>query len=404
MSDATGLHSLFLIMLIAAAVPLIVRRMPGPNVPEVVLLLISGILIGPHVLGWATFESSIDLISNVGLGMLFFLAGFELERAVVTGVQGKAAAVAWAMSMCISMAVVGVLAEVGFVRAFLPVSIALTTTALGTLVPILRDAGIIRSPMGRAVMANGAIGELFPIIAISVFLSTQGTWAALGLLAAFGIAALALARIVSSARGRWLATAIRSGAETSSQTTVRFSVLLLVALLAAASRLGLDVVLGAFAGGIVLRIALPDGDRALENKLDGLGYGFFIPAFFVISGMNLDVGSVIRDPARVLVFFGLMLAIRGLPVVALFWRWMPGIDAVRLGLYAATGLPLIVAITQIALQAGVMRADNAAALVGAGLLTVIFFPMLARVLPDRAAERPTSTGPLDDHDVVAATE
>ncbi len=120
--------------------------------------------------------------------------------------------------------------------------------------------------------------------------------------------------------------------------------------------------------------------------------------------MNLDVGSVIRDPARMLVFFGLMLTIRGLPVVALFWRWMPGIDALRLGLYAATGLPLIVAITQIAVQAGVMRADNAAALVGAGLLTVIFFPMLARLLPERAAEHATPGGPLDEHDIVAATE
>jgi Kef-type K+ transport system membrane component KefB len=306
--------------------------------------------------------------------------------------------------MCASMAVVGILAEVGFVRAFLPVSIALTTTALGTLVPIVRDTGIIRSPMGRAVMAKGAIGELFPIIAISVLLSTQGTWAALGLLAAFGVAALVLARIVTGVRGRWLATAIRSGADTSSQTTVRFSVLLLVALLAVASKLGLDVVLGAFAAGIVLRIALPEGDHALESKLDGLGYGFFIPAFFVVSGMNLDVGSVVRDPARMLVFFVLMLVIRGLPVAALFWRWMPGIDAIRLGLYAATALPLIVAITQIALQAGVMRADNAAALVGAGLLTVIFLPMLARALPERAVGRPSSGGPLDENDAVAAIE
>ena len=181
------------------------------------------------------------------------------------------------------------------IRAFVPISIALTTTALGTLVPILRDGGESRLPIGRAVFANGAIGEMFPVIGISLFLSSRGIWAALGLLIAFGVAAFALARIVTQLREHRIAAWIRSGSETSSQTMVRLSVLLLIALLAVAARFGLDVVLGAFAAGIVLRVALPEGDAPLELKLDGLGYGFFIPAFFVVSGMNLDVAS---DPAR----------------------------------------------------------------------------------------------------------
>ncbi len=99
------------------------------------------------------------------------------------------------MSMALALGVVGMLAASGFVRAFLPVAIALTTTALGTLLPILRDAGENRGAFGRAMIANGTIGELFPIIAISVFLSGRGTWAALALLLAFGaIAYVALPR------------------------------------------------------------------------------------------------------------------------------------------------------------------------------------------------------------------
>ncbi len=149
-------------MLIAAAVPLIVRHMPGPKVPEVVLLLISGILIGPHVLGWASFEPSIDLISNVGLGMLFFLAGFELERAVVTGAQGKAAVVAWVISMCLSMAVVGVLAEVGFVRAFLPVANApITTSSPSRLAPALCCGLRCRRAIARSSTNSTGSGTAF---------------------------------------------------------------------------------------------------------------------------------------------------------------------------------------------------------------------------------------------------
>jgi Kef-type K+ transport system membrane component KefB len=395
-----GLHSLFVIMLIAAVTPLVVARLPGLKIPEVVLLIIFGIIVGPQALDIANFDSSISLVANFGLGMLFFLAGFELDRAIMVGQYGRAAAGAWLVSMALSLGVVGWLDADGFVRACLPIAIALTTTAMGVLLPMLRDAGEHRGPFGRAMLANGAVGELFPIIAISVFLSGRGTWAALALLLVFGALAYAVSRIATGLRGRSISELIQRGSETSSQTTVRFAVLLLVALLLVSGRLGLDAILGAFAAGIVLRVALPDGDRALEHKLNGLAFGFFIPAFFVVSGMQLDIDSILKDPARMLVFFVLMVAMRGLPVLVIFRRWFPGTEALRMALYSATGLPLIVAITAIGLQTGVMRPDNAAALVGAGLLTVIILPMTARLIPHRAADVvPDATA-----DIVPATE
>jgi len=399
MGIPAGLHSLFVIVLIAALTPLLIARLPGPRIPEVVLLIVFGIIVGPQALDIANFDTAISLVANFGLGMLFFLAGFELDRVIVVGQYGRAAAAAWLVSISLSLGVVGVLAAGGFVRAFLPVAIALTTTTLGTLLPILRDAGENRGPFGRAMLANGAVGELFPIIAISVFLSSSGTWAALALLLAFGALAYLVSRIATGLRGRSISTLIRRGSETSSQTTVRFSVLLMVALLLLSAHLGLDAVLGAFAAGIVLRVALPDGDRDLERKLDGLAFGFFIPAFFVVSGMQLDIQSILRDPTRMLVFFVLMVTIRGLPVLVIFRRWFPGAEALRMALYSATGLALIVAISAIGLQTGVMRPENAAALVGAGLLTVIALPMTARLLP-----QPTLVDTPDTADAVPATE
>jgi Kef-type K+ transport system membrane component KefB len=381
MPISPGLNSLLVIVLIAALTPLIITRIPGPKIPEVVVLLVLGILVGPQALGIAHFSPSIDLLSNFGLGMLFFLAGFELDRMALLGRSGRIASAAWIISILVSMMAVGALAGIGFVHAFLPISIALTTTALGTLLPMLRDTGENHGVFGGAILANGAVGELLPIVAISLFLGSQGTWAALGLLVAFAVLAVAAGRAVTQLRGRKIAALIQEGSTTSSQTTVRFAVLLLVTLLLISARLGLDAILGAFAAGIVLRAALPDGDEALEHKLDGLAFGFFIPVFFVVSGMALDVKSVVADPARMLVFFVLLLVIRGGPIVLIYRRWMGGRGALRLGLYSATSLPLIVAITEIGRQTHVMRADNAAALVGAGLLSVACFPMLARMIP-----------------------
>ncbi|HMN99573.1 MAG TPA: cation:proton antiporter [Miltoncostaeaceae bacterium] len=386
-----GLDSLFVVVLVAALAPLIVGLLPGPRVPEVVVLLVLGVVVGPHVLDIAETGPEISLIANVGLGFLFFLAGFELDLSLLRGAEGRAAGIAWTVSIVAAMAVVGVLAAVGFVHAFLPVSIALTTTALGTLLPMLRDSGETSGPFGRAIMANGAAGEFLPIIAISLFLSAKGAWHSLALLAAFGALAVLVSLASRHLKGRSVAELVRLGSETSSQTAVRIAVVLLVALLLLAGELGLDVVLGAFAAGIVLRATLPEGDEALERKLDGLAFGFFVPAFFVVSGMRVDLPSILDNPARMFVFLALILAVRGLPVLLTFRSRLPGRDPIRLGLLSATALPLIVAITEVGLATGEMLPENAAALVGAGLLSVLIFPMLARALERRPGSDTPST-------------
>jgi Kef-type K+ transport system membrane component KefB len=388
-----GLDSLFVIVLVAAVVPLLVALIPGRRVPEVVLLLVFGVVVGPHVLDLAQTNSAILLISNVGLGFLFFIAGYELDLSVLRGGEGVAAGVAWGVSIVISLVVVGILAASGYVHAFLPVAIALTTTALGVLLPILRDAGTAGGSLGRAVLANGAVGEFAPIVAISVFLSARGAWQSLVLLIGFGLIALLLSSGTGWLKERRVVELVERGAESSSQTPVRITMLLLVSLLVLAGELGLDVVLGAFAAGFVLRVTLPRGDERLERKLDGLAFGFFIPAFFVVSGMQVDIDSILDSPARLGVFFVLLLAVRGLSVLFVYRTRLPGREPIQLALFAATGLPLIVAITQIGLSTGVMRPENAAALVGAGLLSVLAFPLLGTLIGER---RDPDPGPEPD--------
>ena len=339
-------------------------------------------LIGPEVLGWAS-RPAIDLLANVGLGFLFLLAGYELDLHLFRERSGRLAIVGWLVSVALSVALVGVLAAAGLVRAFLPVALGLTTTALGTLLPMLRDNDMLVGRFGRYLLAAGAVGELFPVIAIALFLGASNKFVALGSLAAVGLLAVVLSQAPKVVRGRRLERILLEGEGSTAQSTVRLTVLLLVLLLAIAESLGLDVVLGAFLAGIVLRRWAPGDVHALEGKLDAIGYGFFIPLFFVASGMTLDVRSIIEAPTRLLACFLLLLVIRGAPSLLLYRRDLALSERVELMFLTATALPLLVALAEIGLRNGTMLRENAAALVGAGALSVLVYPMVAVVIRRR---------------------
>ena len=382
---ARGLETLLAVSLVAAIAPLLVAALPGPRIPQVVILILGGILIGPHVLGLGS-TTSISLLSNVGLGFLFLLAGYELDPELLREHAGKLAMAGWCCSAVIAVAAVAGLASAGLVRDYVPIGLALTTTALGTLLPILRDNDMMSGRFGRYVLAAGAVGELFPIIAISVFLTRRNQFVAIASLVAVGVAAAALTvlpRIIGRAR---LQAVIRQGHRATAQTTLRWAVVLLLVLLVLAQRFGLDVVLGAMLAGMVLRNwtrRMEFDVSLLEDKLDAVGYGIFIPIFFVASGMGLDVGAIIADPLRLLIFLALLLVVRGLPSLLVYRRSLPVRERVEMIFITATTMPLLIAIAEIGMQDGVMIPANAAALVGAGAASVLIYPSVATALARR---------------------
>jgi Kef-type K+ transport system membrane component KefB len=280
------------------------------------------------------------------------------------------------------------LAAAGFVRAFVPIAIGLTTTALGTLLPILRDNHMLEGRFGAFIMAAGAVGEFLPIVATAVFLSAQGAFLGLLSLVLIGGVALLLTLVPRLVRNEKIRGILSEGEHATSQTTLRWTMVLLFALLVIAADFGLDVVLGAFLAGVILRRWAPGDVDALEGKLDAVGYGFFIPVFFVTSGMSLDLHSIIESPARLIVFFVLFLVVRGLPALLFYRQDLPMRGRVQMMLLTATALPLLVALAHIGLESGTMLPENAAALVGAGVLSVIVFPAVAVSL------RPSGARPL----------
>jgi Kef-type K+ transport system membrane component KefB len=377
-----GLTDLVAVALVAALAPLVVAVLPGPRIPQVVIFLLGGVLIGPHVLGLAE-TSAIQLLANIGLGFLFLLAGYELDPALLRQQAGKLATLGWAISAVIAVAVAGGLTAAGYIRDYVPVGLALTTTALGTLLPILRDNDMLSGRFGRDVYAAGAVGELFPILIIAVFLTRRGHFIALASVALVGVLALALTAVPWLTGHRAVQRILQEGQDETAQITLRGAMVLLFVLLAVASRFGLDVVLGAMLAGMVLRgwARRSRMDMAgLERKFDAVGYGIFIPIFFISSGMTLDLKAIARDPLRLLIFFALLLIVRGLPSLLVYRRALSARQRVEMTFITATTLPLLIALVDIGQQDGVMLPSTAAALVGAGVLSVLVYPLIAVTL------------------------
>jgi Kef-type K+ transport system membrane component KefB len=380
-----ALSSLLVAMVVVAAAPIVVALLPG-RVPQVVFLIAGGILIGPAVLDLAR-PDEVELFANLGLGFLFLLAGYELDPTLFRDRAGRLAIVSWVVAVLLAVAVVGLLELVGFVRAFLPVAIGLTTTALGTLLPILRENDMLTGRFGRYLFAAGAIGEMGPVLAIAVLLGHYQSIVEVAGVAAVAGAAFVLAMMPRLVAGSRFDEVVAAGEHETTQTTLRLTVLLLVALLFLSAEFGLDIVLGAFFAGMVLRRWQPGDVELLDRKLDAVGYGFLIPLFFVSSGMGLDVRSIIEAPGRLFAFFGLLLAVRGLPALFVYQRDLPVLRRVQLMLLTATALPLLVALAAIGVDNGSMLPENAAALVGAGVLSVAVFPLMAVRLEPRARRR-----------------
>ncbi len=378
------LSSLLAIVAIAAAVPLLVGLL-RIKVAQVVLLLVGGIIFGPSVLGLITVDTSISLLSELGLGLLFFLAGMELESRSLKGRSGKLAATGWITSIALALALSAVLAASGVIKDFAGFVIALTSTALGTLLPILRDNGTLGGRFGTYFMGAGAWGELGPIISIAVFLSTRSSWAALLTLLMFLVVSFvigAVSRVFSTDKLRRL---VRGGYSTSSQTGVRITMLVIVLFLGLSIGLGFDGVLGAFIAGILTRRIVPrDEESPLELRIEAIAFGFFIPIFFVVSGANLDINSILKNPLPMVLAFVALFVVRALPQYVIYRKAIPDrAERMSFALLIGTALPIIVAITTVEVNAGAMRASSAAALVGAGALTVLVFPLASSLLSRR---------------------
>jgi Kef-type K+ transport system membrane component KefB len=395
--------ALVVIVSVAAIAPFIADRVhEWLAIPVVVVEILLGILVGPAVLGLVTTTEGdvVSALSDLGLAFLMFLAGYEIDFARIKGRPLRLSVSGWLVSLLLGVGTGLVIAGTG--EAGHVVGLALTTTALGTILPILRDSGQAATPFGVRVLAVGAVGEFGPIFAIAFAFSGDRPAHTTFVLVLFAIAGVLAAWVARRPRHPRIARLVTATLGTSAQLGVRICVFVVIGMFALAEFLGLDPILGAFAAGIVIHLFLAAGSEheaeAVLARLEGIGFGFFIPLFFVVSGVRFDLDALLSDGGALLlvpVILLLFLAIRGLPTWVFHRRELPGREPLALGLFAATALPLVVVITSIGVDEGAVKPATAAALVGAGMISVLVFPMLGlRLL---APPAPADTGEARDH-------
>ena len=357
--------------------------------PVVVLELVGGILIGPHLAGLGVSDF-ISFFSDLGLGLLFFFAGYEIDLQRIRGRPLRLGLAGWGISLALAYTLGGILALAGIVLSLLYTGSAMATTAIGTLIPMLSDAGELRSRFGTYLLAAGAVGEFGPILLLTLILSTQSTVHNGAILVAFVALAVAVALFAVRSAARTLPVLERT-MESSSQLAVRWIVVLVFALALLAFELGLDLLLGGFAAGVITRQMLARGELpAFDAKLKAVAFGVFVPFFFVVSGMRLDINSLFASLSgvlKMLLFVVLFLVVRGTPAMLLYRSEMSSRDRMALALMCSTQLPLVLAITTLATDSGHMRTSTAAALVGAAVLSTLIFPAIGlRLRRDRVTE------------------
>jgi Kef-type K+ transport system membrane component KefB len=377
--------SLVVVAAIAVAAPMLVGFFPRVRVPAVVLEIVAGIVVGPHGFGWVRIDLPVQILAIFGLAFLLFLAGLEIDVERLRGRLLRLAGAGFALTMALGLVAGFAFNAVGWVRSPLLLAIALSATSLGLVVPVLKDAGQAATDLGQQTIAASSVADFAAVVLLTLFFSTKAasTDTKVILLAGFVIAAVvATLALLRLNRAMNLTAVLTRLQDTTAEIRVRIAVLLLVAFVALAERLGLETILGAFLAGAILNFVDRDATGSHPNfrlKLEAIGYGFLVPVFFVTSGLRFDLDALLASPsafARVPLFLLALLVVRGVPA-ALYVRSSGRRRAAAAGLLQATSLPFIVTATEIGVILGQIRPVNGAALVGAALMSVVLFPPIA---------------------------
>jgi len=376
--------NLLIICALAVLAPLLVGFLPRLRIPAVVLEIVAGIVVGPSVLGWVRIDLPVQILALFGLAFLLFLAGLEIDLHRLRGQVLAVAVMGYVVTLVLGVGAGAVFHGIGWVQQPLLLAVALSATSLGLVVPVLKDAGEVDGTIGQTAVAAATVADFAAIVLLSLFFSSAGgsTGSRVVLLVAFAVLVLATGLVVLSAgRSVRLGEVLARLQDSTAEIRVRFAVVLLVAFTALAERFGLESILGAFLAGSV--VGLVDRDSSshphFRLKLEAIGFGFLIPVFFVSSGVSLDLSGLVQDPSallRVPLFLLALLLVRGIPAL-LNLRSLGLRPTLGVALLQATSLPFLVTATQIGMTLGKIAPVTGAALICAGLLSVLVFPLLA---------------------------
>ena len=382
-------HPVFVVMVVAAAAPLLAELPKRLRVPVVVLEVLLGVVVGPHGLGWLEPGHFMDKMSQIGMATLLFMAGMELDFSRIRGRPLGLALGGWGLSLVIGLLVVAVLHVLPGVDAPMMVTLALATTGLGVLLPVLRDSGQLDTAYGRLLLAAGTVGELGPIVLVSLLLSQRyGSAQEFGLLLVFLLLMAGAAAVGMGVRPPRLLALLSRTLHASTQLPVRLVLVIVAAAAVISETMGFERILGAFAAGMIVGLTIRgEGGEPLRVKLDAVCFGLLVPFFFVGTGMAFDLPALVHDARSMLLppaLMLLMLLVRGLPVV-LYRRELEPAQRLPFALSSSvSSLGLVVVIAEIGVRAQAMGAEVSRSLVAAALLSTLVFPTVSSLAAPRA--------------------
>jgi Kef-type K+ transport system membrane component KefB len=374
------------VAIVAFCVPFVLGLFPRVRIPSLTLELVAGIIIGPAVLGWIEPGPVVSVIASIGVAFLLFLAGLELDLHVLKGTPLVRGSLSFLLSFALAYLMMMPLGERGLILSPLLVAIALSATSVGILVPILRDTGHLDSRVGHFTLSGASAAEVGTIGLLGVFFAGTESSAAVSALLLVVVVILALLLLAALRYTlRWTPgqRIFDRLDDSSAQARVRFSIMILVAAATLAMYFGFEGILGTFVAGIVVGIVVR-GDRyehALRSKLKVIGFGLFVPAFFVTSGLRFELDGVtgMAEIGRAALFFVVLIVIRTIPALLyrpfLTWR-----ECVASGLLQSTNLSFIVVAVAVGTELGRLREINGSALILAGLASAVTLPAIATAL------------------------
>jgi Kef-type K+ transport system membrane component KefB len=396
-----GFTNLAIVAAAAFGAPLALGLLPALRLPAVVLEIVLGIVLGPAVLGWVEVDEPVRVMSLLGLAFLLLLAGLEVEFDQLRGRLLRVASVGFVASFGVALAAALLLDTSGVTGAPLLIAIMLAATSLGVVIPVLKDSGEAATPFGQLVIAGASIADIATIVLLSLFFSGESSGIGSKVVLLGGFAALVAAigvAVTGVEHSMRISDALVRLQDTTAQIRVRGAFVLLAGFVVLADKLGLEAILGAFMAGAVLKLV--DRDQVMTHpqfhrKLEAVGFGVFVPFFFVTSGLKFDLHALFASGstlARVPIFLVALLAARGLPAV-LYRRLVGTRRSIAAGLLQATSLGFFVVAGEIGMELGLISRATGAALIAAGLLSVLVFPLAALVLLRAGGEPQASPSP-----------